>query len=131
MDPLTRRTIWMVSVRTKNQRKDLMIETKGQETPQETYRRAKKLVEKIKKQVGKRATVDLISKTVAFKPKGVKPYRSWYWCPYCNQWRVFLYNDYLGVNRCNICGISDRDFYVRKYNNLWGKEMIGEGKPKL
>ena len=131
MDPLTKRTLWMVSVRTENQRKDLTIETKGQETPQETYRRAKKLVEKIKKQVGKRATVDLISKTVAFKPKGVKPYRSWYWCPYCNQWRVFLYNDYLGVNRCNICGISDQDFYVKKYNNLWEKEMMGEGRPKL
>lgn len=131
MDPLTKKTIWMVSVRTENQRKDITIETKGQETPQETYRRAKKLVEKIKKQVGKRATVDLISRTVAFKPKGVKPYRSWYWCPYCNQWRVFLYNDYLGVNRCNICGISDQDFYVKKYNNLWEKEMIGEGRPKL
>ena len=131
MDPLTKRTLWMVSVRTENQRKDLTIETEGQETPQETYRRAKKLVEKIKKQVGKRATVDLISKTVAFKPKGVKPYRSWYWCPYCNQWRVFLYNDYLGVNRCNICGISDQDFYVKKYNNLWEKEMMGEGRPKL
>lgn len=130
MDPLTRRTIWMVSVRTKNQRKDLMIETKGQETPQETYRRAKKLVEKIKEQVGKRATVDLISRTVAFKPKGVKPHRSWYWCPYCNQWRVFLYNDYLGVNQCNICGISDQEFYVRKHNKLWRKEMLGR-KTKL
>lgn len=125
------KTLWMVSVRTGGQRKDILIRTKEGETPQETYRRAKKLVEKIKKQVGKRATVDLISRTIAFKPKGVKPYRSWYWCPYCNQWRVFLYNDYLDVNRCNICGISDRDFYVRKYNNLWEKEMIGEGKPKL
>jgi len=130
MDPLTKRTLWMVSVRTKNQRKDLTIETEGQETPQETYRRAKKLVEKIKEQVGKRATVDLISKTVAFKPKGVKPHRSWYWCPYCNQWRVFLYNDYIGVNKCNICGISDQDFYVRKYNELWKKEML-ERKTKL
>jgi len=130
MDPLTKRTLWMVSVRTKNQRKDLTIETEGQETPQETYRRAKKLVEKIKEQVGKRATVDLISKTVAFKPKGVKPHRSWYWCPYCNQWRVFLYNDYIGVNKCNICGISDQDFYVRKYNELWRKEML-ERKTKL
>ena len=130
MDPLTKRTLWMVSVRTKNQRKDLTIETEGQETPQETYRRAKKLVERIKEQVGKRATVDLISKTVAFKPKGVKPHRSWYWCPYCNQWRVFLYNDYIGVNKCNICGISDQDFYVRKYNELWRKEML-ERKTKL
>ena len=130
MDPLTKRTLWMVSVRTENQRKDLTVETKGQETPQKTYRRAKKLVEKIKEQVGKRATVDLISKTVAFKPKGVKPRRSWYWCPYCNQWRVFLYNDYIGVNKCNICGISDQDFYVRKYNELWRKEMLGR-KTKL
>ena len=130
MDPLTKRTLWMVSVRTENQRKDLTVETKGQETPQKTYRRAKKLVEKIKEQVGKRATVDLISKTVAFKPKGVKPRRSWYWCPYCHQWRVFLYNDYIGVNKCNICGISDQDFYVRKYNELWKKEMLGR-KTKL
>lgn len=130
MDPLTKRTLWMISIRTENQRKDITIEAREQETPQETYRRAKKLVDKIKGQVGKRATVDLISKTVAFKPKGVKPYSSWYWCPYCNQWRVFLYNDYTGVNQCNICGISDQDFYIKKYNKLWRKEM-SERKIKL
>lgn len=123
-------TVWMVSIRSQQQRKDVIIRTKDEETPQDTYRRAKQYVEKIKAQVGKRATVDLISKTVPFKPKGNKPHRSWYWCPYCNQWRVFLYNDYLGVNQCNICGISDSDFYVRKHNALWNKALIGM-RPKL
>lgn len=131
MDDFIRKTIWMISVRTHDQRKDIFVKTEGAETPQDTYRRAKRLFEKIKGQAGNRATVDLISRTIAFKPKGVKPHKSWYWCPFCNQWRVFLWDDYLGVNRCNICGISDNDYWVKKYNNLWEREMIGKGKPKL
>ena len=80
MDDFIRKTLWMISVRTHDQRKDIFVKTEGEETPQDTYRRAKRLFEKIKGQAGNRATVDLISRTVAFKPKGVKPRRCWYWC---------------------------------------------------
>jgi len=37
------------------------------------------------------------------------------WCPYCSDWRrFFLEND--GYTRCEICTISTRDFYTKKYN---------------
>jgi hypothetical protein len=125
-----RTTVWLVSVRAGAQRKDIFLKTKDEETPQDTYRRVKTFVNKVKEQVGNRATVDLISRTVAFKPKGQRPHKSWYWCPYCNQWRVFLYDEYFDRNCCNICGISDNDFYVKKYNGIWERELR-EGKVKL
>ena len=117
----TRRTIWVISVRSGNNRRDFEFSTEEGETPQDTFRRVRSNADKISAQfIGKNVIVDIISRSVAFKPKGPKPHKSWYWCPYCNKWRVFSYDDYLGVNRCSVCGISDQDFYVRKYNNLFG-----------
>lgn len=41
------------------------------------------------------------------------------WCPYCAKPQKFIaQNDLL---RCQYCGISDRDFYVRTYNGTWHK----------
>lgn len=119
---------WIISIRAFGQRRDVWVKATEAETPQDTYRRAKAKAEKIRLQTGNRATVDLISTNIAFKPKGNRPHKSWYWCPYCNQWRVFLWDDSLGVNCCNICGISDADFYVRKYNNLFMKDLTGRKK---
>lgn len=115
------KTIWTISVRAGNQRKDIRLETIGEEKPQDTYRRVKEKAKVIELKVLGQATVDIISHSIPFKPKGVKPHKSWRWCPYCNKWRVFNFDDYLGVNRCSICTISDHDFFVRKYNNLWDK----------
>ena len=40
------------------------------------------------------------------------------WCPYCATKRRFKkHNSY---RKCEICGISDGDFYVRIYNKLDG-----------
>ena len=39
-----------------------------------------------------------------------------WWCPYCRKARKFRRSRELKVRRCGICGISDRDFYVRIYN---------------
>ena len=38
------------------------------------------------------------------------------WCPYCNLSRRFIYQEELNVIRCSICHISDRDYYVKKFN---------------
>lgn len=45
------------------------------------------------------------------------------WCPYCVKWRHFNLTrlrraTYLSpaANRCPVCGISDEDYYVKKYN---------------
>ena len=44
-----------------------------------------------------------------------------YFCPYCNEVHMFKRDSRLGVRRCTGCGISDRDFYIKKLNKL---EMI-------
>ncbi|MQL51793.1 hypothetical protein GFC01_05850 [Desulfofundulus thermobenzoicus] len=41
------------------------------------------------------------------------------WCPYCGRETAFGWDFRLNVARCLGCGISERDFYVRKFNNLW------------
>lgn len=42
-----------------------------------------------------------------------------YWCPYCSAERKF--NPWYDYRRCEICNITDFDFYVRKYNHLDSK----------
>lgn len=55
-------------------------------------------------------------------PKDVKsPNKNMLWCPYCRDWRKFVSSRYDSDTKvCKICGISTRDFYVRKFNHLWG-----------
>jgi hypothetical protein len=50
------------------------------------------------------------------KPEGLKlkPYHLW--CPYCGIPTHFRKDGYLGVNRCELCGITHRDFFVKKSN---------------
>jgi len=51
-------------------------------------------------------------------PEDVKPSgKNMLWCPYCRDWRKFVSAPY-GLKICEICGISTRDFYVRKFNSL-------------
>lgn len=52
-------------------------------------------------------------------PNNVKLKRGQYWCPYCSNPVKFINDEKLGVKRCPICGISNRDYYVKKVNNLW------------
>lgn len=54
-------------------------------------------------------------------PKDAKPPRkNMLWCPYCRDWRKFVSAQYdSSLKICEICGISTRDFYVRKFNHLW------------
>lgn len=125
------KTHWVISVRSGINRKDFTLWSGENETPQEAYKRVKRHADKLKEKVGDNATVDIISYTVTFSPKGEKTRRGQLWCPYCNKWRHFKYDDYLGVNKCNICGISDRDFYVCKYNGLWKKDLANLRRPKL
>jgi len=41
------------------------------------------------------------------------------WCPYCSTPVVFVKDKKFGVKRCPICGISDRDYYVKRLNSKW------------
>lgn len=52
-------------------------------------------------------------------PKGVKVTRGLLWCPYCSTVVRFRKDKQLGVSKCPFCGISDRDFLVKKVNRMW------------
>lgn len=41
------------------------------------------------------------------------------WCPYCSKPVVFVLDNRLGVRKCPYCGISDKDYNVKKVNNKW------------
>lgn len=44
-----------------------------------------------------------------------------YYCPYCMKWRNFEKHPRLSLKRCEICGITENDFFVKRYNKLWGE----------
>lgn len=44
------------------------------------------------------------------------------YCPYCQQWEVHWTKD-SGYRYCPICGMSDHDFDVKRYNHLWGNTL--------
>lgn len=54
-------------------------------------------------------------------PEGFTPKKKNLWCPYCGEERVFITNSYLDLKQCPVCDMSDRDFYIRNYNNIWPK----------
>lgn len=41
------------------------------------------------------------------------------WCPYCSDWRKF-HSEGDGYKRCEICTISNQDFYTKAYNTSLG-----------
>lgn len=59
-------------------------------------------------------------------PKGFQVPRGKLWCPYCNEAREFPYDSYIGVERCQVCGISVRDFHIKTINDLWPKTRGGD-----
>lgn len=40
------------------------------------------------------------------------------WCPYCAKVVMLVKDSYLGVKRCPLCGISDRDNYMKIANGI-------------
>lgn len=41
-----------------------------------------------------------------------------WWCPYCARSRHFYLDEQFDLRRCNICNISESDYYVRRYNRI-------------
>lgn len=118
------RSKWMISVRTHYTSKQYIFTGKEGEKPAEVYRKVKQvagqILDKLKGQI---VTVEIISRTHAFKPPVDKkaPKNHW-WCPYCRKFRIFMWNRKLETKRCPICGITDHDFYVKKYNGIFKEE---------
>jgi hypothetical protein len=115
---------WAVSIRSPKASK-LIIRYKLSE--------AKELTKKAKEKYRNRpdVQVDLISRTKAFAPpQDFRPRGKRYWCPYCAKERMFRPDNSRDAKVCMVCGISDRDFYVRTYNHLWPSMASLEKKAK-
>lgn len=83
------------------------------------YRDARKLAQGWKKFKKKHAhtSLHIVNKTLATeRPLGIEITRSELWCPYCANLRSFIYNEYLDSTRCQVCEVSTREYYVKKYN---------------
>ena len=52
-------------------------------------------------------------------PEGARLKLNQIWCPYCSSPVKFKKDSKLGVKKCPICGISEKDFNVRMINRLW------------
>jgi hypothetical protein len=55
-------------------------------------------------------------------PEDVTLKRGEFWCPYCAQAVSFKVDTKYQILRCPRCGISERDYYVKVANKLWGKK---------
>lgn len=49
-------------------------------------------------------------------PKNLKLSPDTLWCPYCSTAVVFKKDKKLGVKKCPICGVSNREYWVKKVN---------------
>lgn len=52
-----------------------------------------------------------------------------YWCPFCKSWEYWM-ADSGGYKRCPICGISDNEYYVKRFNRLWTEDMKSKKQKK-
>lgn len=55
--------------------------------------------------------------SLLYPPEGTQFKKGEVWCPYCANVVKFIHNEYVGVNHCPDCGISERDYYVKKGNH--------------
>lgn len=51
-------------------------------------------------------------------PKNIALSKKQLWCPYCSNKVVFKRDKKLGIKKCPICNISEKDFWVKKVNSL-------------
>jgi len=74
-----------------------------------------------------------VSYTEAFSPpEGYQPnFPRKTWCPYCSAERRFKKNPIQDCYICSICGISERDFWIKKYNDIWKYEALGGNTRKV
>lgn len=126
------RHIWYLSVRNYNTSRKFKIIGEEGEPAVDVYKKAKEIRDNVRKKYeGQAVTVELISGTKAFKPPvGYSNPRGHMWCPYCCKPRIFIFNSYRGVSKCSICTISDSDFSVKLFNDVFKKEFADWARQK-
>ncbi|PKM70642.1 MAG: hypothetical protein CVU93_01040 [Firmicutes bacterium HGW-Firmicutes-18] len=40
------------------------------------------------------------------------------WCPYCSNKVIFVRDKKLGVKKCPVCNITERDYWVKRVNKI-------------
>jgi hypothetical protein len=95
-----------------------------------------KVVTKVKRRGRIRRIIDWEERTPMLKAnaKGI------YWCPYCREMRKFkkqggffvdgVFNEDTKAIFCPICGVSHRDWHVRKWNPACHRQYVKETGPK-
>ncbi|MDN5347385.1 MAG: hypothetical protein PWP65_949 [Clostridia bacterium] len=53
------------------------------------------------------------------------------WCPYCGRAVNFVMDNRLNIARCERCGISENDFYVRQFNRIWRESELNSFLKKV
>lgn len=119
--------MWGVFVVYKNQRKYKKFKT--EEEAVQYYNMLKdKLKEKYKKEF-KKMKIGVVSLSKAYKPdNNKKKVHGKMWCPYCREYRTYKFDG--SYKRCELCGISDNDFYVKVYNGIWPNAVIEVSEDK-
>lgn len=113
--------IWKVIIRYSGTKKIFRIKGKPEDANMVVFGKAKAYAKKLKEADEEgNMKIDLVSGTKAYPPKkDTKIPRGHKWCPYCVQPRIFIEDRSLGVKRCQVCSISDSEFYYKKYNRAW------------
>jgi len=88
------------------------------ESDKQALRKARKFAQRVEEEIPDHEGIFLIDTlNPTSPPSGAKRPSGKFWCPYCADWRTFKpWYDYL---RCEVCNISNEDWYVKKYNRLW------------
>lgn len=118
---------WSILLRHGSLKKDIVITGNQGERSVDVHKRAKAIAQQLIERMPEGSSYEMFSRTQAFKPKaGTRPGKGQLWCPQCAKFRPFLSDEYLGVRKCFICGMSDQDFYVKKYNHVWRIEQASD-----
>lgn len=48
------------------------------------------------------------------------------WCPYCAAERSFVHSPILDLRQCEVCGVSESDWYYKNFNGLIPSARKGE-----
>lgn len=125
---------WAISIRTHNKAILKVIPREYDTEPlNSSLKRTKEYLKVIREKYSHRddVIIEIISRSHAFEPPAdlhLHVGRDQLWCSYCAKVRKFKKGQvecdgvsYMSDAKiCEICGMSDRDFYIKSHNKLWG-----------
>jgi len=99
-----------------------------------SYKKAKKAAIKYSEKLGPAYLVGVVSRQMGYGPPQSKVPDlmlvekndlGYLWCPYCRNFRTFLYNAWRERRLCEFCGCVESDFHVVVNNPMfWDPERV-------